>query len=89
VLLGAALSGACGALALLLKLRAVGKPGLASALRAVGITFALRTLLAAQGVIVIARAHGSPLYFVAAFFSVYAAQQAIESSWVTHPEGAT
>jgi hypothetical protein len=86
--LGATLSGGAGALALLLKRRALDKPGLKPALRAVGVMLAVRTLLLGKGLWVVAAARtDAELYFVAAFFAVYAAQQALQWSWVIRPEG--
>jgi hypothetical protein len=77
-LLGASFSGAAGGLALLLKHRALLKPGIGPVLRANGIAFALRLLLAAEGVFIIARSKGGELHFVIAFMAVYALQQIVE-----------
>ena len=77
-LLGAALSGAAGGLALLLKHRALARPGIGPVLRASGIAFALRFLLAAEGLFIIARSKGGELHFVIAFLAVYALQQIVE-----------
>ena len=79
-LLGGALSGAAGGVALLIKRRALDQPGIAPVLRAGGIAFAIRFLLAAEGLFIIARSKGGELHFVIAFMTVYALQQIVELS---------
>jgi hypothetical protein len=80
-LLGVALSGASGGLALVVKRRALMRNGITAALAAFAVMFGVRVLLLALG---LATAHhgDAELGFVGGFFAVYFVQQTIELSWV-------
>jgi hypothetical protein len=81
-LLGVALSGASGGLALMLKRRALEKKGLTAVLGALAVMFGVRGLLLALGLWFVVRGGGTELAFVAGFFSVFFIQQTLELSWV-------
>lgn len=85
-LLGIALSSASGGLALMLKRRGLsqgeGMAAVKNAMKAVAIVFALRAVLMAVGLWVVARAGGGEFAFVAGFFGVYLIQQCVELSYV-------
>ena len=82
-LLGIALSSASGAIALMLKRRAVLQPsGLSGSVKAVAIVFAARAALVCFGLWSVARGHAGEVAFVVGFFSVYLVQQGVELSYV-------
>src|SRR5438552_16731 len=81
-LLGVALSGASGGLALLVKRRALLRKGLAAVFTTLAVMFAGRGVLLGLGLWAVVRAGGSELAFVGGFFAVYFVQQTLELSWV-------
>lgn len=81
-LLGVALSGASGGLALMLKRRALNKAGIRAALSALVFMFAVRGVLLAIGLWAVLRNDGAELAFVFGFFGVYLVQQTLEFLWV-------
>ena len=82
-MLGIVLSTFSGALALILKRRAVTQAeGLSGSVKAVAIVFGLRAGLVCLGLYTVARGHAGEVAFVVGFFSVYLLQQLVELSYV-------
>jgi hypothetical protein len=84
--LGAVMSGASGALILLLKRLALGRKGMSPVFGAMALGFGLRGVLLGLGLS--HTIHSSPLGFVLSFFCVYALQQTVELTWVVRAKGA-
>lgn len=81
-LLGVGFSAGSGALALVLKRRALQKNGLSAALTAMVVMFVIRAVLVGLGLAWVIKGGGNELAIVGGFFSVYFVQQTIELSWV-------
>ena len=84
--LGVGLATLTGAIALLLKRRAMATDGLdalTTGMKALGLVMAMRAVLLTAGLVWVARQHEpSALGFVAGFFSVYLGQQWLEISYL-------
>jgi hypothetical protein len=81
-LLGVALSGASGGIALVVKRRSLARNGLTAVLGALTFMFFVRGALLALGLTFVVRGDGVELAFVAGFFAVYFIQQTLELTWV-------
>jgi hypothetical protein len=83
---GVGLSAVGGLLALIIKRRAAASPSSTAGIQALALAFMARVVLLAAGLFAVTWREHSALPFIAGFFGLYFAQQAIEVSYLLAEE---